>query len=128
MGLPVENAVALGLDHSVADRLSQMALAGARGPEEERVFVAVDELTGCQLEDELSIHLSVEVKVKGIEPLVPVAEFGLLHPSGDEAITAAGQLVGNQHRGEGRGSSSFPSGPGASAFPETRRFRPVASY
>src|SRR5438105_4004420 len=64
--LAVEDAKAL-LDRSTPDRLCEVTLAGARCSEEERVFVAVDELAGGEVEDERAVHLLVEAPVEGIE-------------------------------------------------------------
>ena len=51
VGLPVEDAMAL-LDHGEADRLGQVALAGAGSAEEQPVLVLGDEAAGGELEDE----------------------------------------------------------------------------
>src|SRR5438552_3424240 len=51
VGLEVEDPTAL-LDGGLADCLCEMTLAGARRPEEERIFVLRDEARGGELEDE----------------------------------------------------------------------------
>jgi hypothetical protein len=48
VGFTIDNAIAL-LDGGSADRLGEMALAGARRPEEERVFALLDEARGGRL-------------------------------------------------------------------------------
>ena len=57
------------LDDGEADRLGEVALAGAGRPEEERVLVLGDEAAGGELEDEAAVHLLVEVEVEGVEGL-----------------------------------------------------------
>src|SRR6266511_445779 len=76
VGLAIEDAVAL-LDHGEANGLREMALARARRPQEEPVLVLGDEAAGGELEDEAPIHLLVELEVKGVERLAPVAKVGL---------------------------------------------------
>src|SRR5260370_19920754 len=92
VGLAVEDGVA-GLDHRDADRLGQVALARAGRAEEESVLVLGDEAAGGEFEDEAPIHLLVEVEVKGVEHLAPLAEAGLFHPAIEEPVLAALELV-----------------------------------
>ena len=87
------------LDDRHADGLREMALAGARGAEEEAVLVLRDKAAGGELEDEAAIHLLVEVEVKGVERLARVAEGGLLEAPVEEPILAPEQLVAHE-RGE----------------------------
>ena len=68
VGLAVEDAMAL-LDHRDADRLGQVALPRAGRAEEESVLMLRDEAAGGELEDEVPIHLLVEVEVKGVDVL-----------------------------------------------------------
>ncbi|MFN8542879.1 MAG: hypothetical protein U0807_01500 [Candidatus Binatia bacterium] len=58
----------------MADRLREMALAGAGWAEEERVFALGDEAAGRELEDERPVELLVEVEIEGVEGLVGIAE------------------------------------------------------
>src|SRR5207244_11833650 len=81
------------LDDGEADRLRQVALARARGPEEEPIGVLGDPARGGELEDEGPVHLLVEVEVKGVEPLADVAKVGELHPAFEEAILPTEQFV-----------------------------------
>ena len=55
--LGVADAIAL-LDGGVADRLREVALAGAGRPEEERVLALGDEAPGGELEDEGAVASS----------------------------------------------------------------------
>src|SRR6516164_2245393 len=77
----------------------EVALARARRPQEEPVLVLGDEAAGGELEDEASIHLLVELEVKGVERLAPVAEAGLCHPAIEEPVLTALELVLHE-RGE----------------------------
>ena len=97
--LAVEDAVAL-LDGGVADRLGEMALAGAGRAEEERVFALRDEAAGGELEDEGPVELLVEVEIEGVEGLVGVAEAGVGPPAGEEPILAADELIADERRDE----------------------------
>ena len=98
MGLAVEDAVAL-LDRGQSDRLREMTLAGAGRAEKEHVFASFDEARGRELEDELTVHLLVEVEVEAVEGLAVVAKAGLLDAAREQAILAAQQLVADE-RGE----------------------------
>ena len=87
------------LDHREADRLGQVALPRAGRAEEESVLMLGDEAAGGELEDEAPMHLLVEVEVKGVERLAPVAEAGLVHPALEEPVLTALELVLHE-RGE----------------------------
>ena len=45
------------------------------------------------------MHLFVEVEIEGVQPLVRVAEAGLLDAAGEQSVLAAEELVADQ-RGE----------------------------
>ncbi len=90
MRLAVEDAVAL-LDRGVADRLREVALAGAGRAEEERVLVLRDEARGRELEDERAVQLLVEVEVEGVERLGGIAKARLRAPAREEAILRGGR-------------------------------------
>ena len=66
VGFAIDDPVAL-LDRGVADRLREMAFAGAGRAEEERVFALADEAGRRQLVDQRAIHLLVEIKIKPVE-------------------------------------------------------------
>jgi len=59
-----------------------------------------DKAASGQLENDLPIHLLVEIEIKGVEGLLRVAESGLLDASGEEAILAAQELVADEGRDE----------------------------
>ena len=92
VGFAIEDAVAL-LDRGVSDRLREMTLAGAGWSEKERVLVLRDEASGRELEDELAIHLLVEVEVEDVERLAVVAKRGVLDAATEQPILALNQLV-----------------------------------
>src|SRR5262249_18309918 len=71
--LAVDDAIAL-LNRGTADRLRQMALAGAGWAEEEAVFPLTDEACRGELVNERAIHLLVEIEVKVIEGAIRIAE------------------------------------------------------
>jgi hypothetical protein len=97
--LAIEDAMAL-LDHGEADRLRQVALAGARRAEEQGIGVLRDPARGRQLEDHGAVHLLVEIEVEGVEPFTDVAEAGLLDATFEEAILSADQFVLHKPREE----------------------------
>ena len=61
--LAVEDAVALA-DGGAADGLGEVALAGAGRAEKQGVLVLRDKAAGGQLEDDLPIHLLIEIEIK----------------------------------------------------------------
>jgi len=77
-----------------------MALAGARRTEEERIFALGDEACRGELVDQGSVHLFVEIKVKGVERAVGVAEARGLDASTEESVLAPQKLVGDERRDE----------------------------
>ena len=95
VGLPVRDAIAL-VDGGAADRLREMALAGAWRAEEERVFTLLDEAGRRQIEDERARHLLVEVEIKILQGAVRVAEAGQFQASGQQSIFTASQFVGHE--------------------------------
>jgi hypothetical protein len=55
------------LDDRAADGLRQVAFPRPWWPEEKRVLALRDEAPGGQLVDQGTVHLLVEIKVKGVE-------------------------------------------------------------
>ena len=95
VGFAIDDAIAL-LDGGAANRLGEMAFAGARRPEEERVFALLDEARGGELVDEHAIHLLVEIEIKAIERAVGIAEAGELVAARQEPVFAPLQFVGDE--------------------------------
>lgn len=87
------------LDHRVPDRLREVALPRAWRAEKERVLVLRHEATGRELEDELAIHLLVEVEIESIERLAVVAKRGVLDAASEQSVLARDELVLDE-RGE----------------------------
>ena len=106
VGLAIEHLVAL-LDGRLTDGLGQMALARAARAEEQRVFAAVDEGAGGEVEDQTAIHLRVEGEVEVVERLVGIAEAGLFAAPFEQAVGAARELVGDQHGEQVDGRHGF---------------------
>jgi len=88
VGLAVEDAVAL-LNDGEADRLREVALAGARATEEEPVLPLGDEAAGGELEDEGAVPLLVEVEIEGVQGLAGIAEAGVLDPALEQPVLAS---------------------------------------
>ena len=105
VGFAIDDPIAL-LDRGAADGLGQMALAGARRAEEERVLALLDEARGGQLVDERAVHLLVEVKIKGLERAVGIAEAGEFVPAREEPVFAALQFVGDERGDRDRVAAS----------------------
>src|SRR5262249_16663289 len=80
MRLAIEDTMAL-LDDGETEGLRQVALAGARRAQKEGAGVLRNPPRRRELEDEGAVHLLVELEVKGVEPLVAVAEARGLDPS-----------------------------------------------
>ena len=93
--LAVGHAIAL-LDGRAADCLREMAPAGARRAEEERVFALLDEARRGQIVDECPIHLLVEIEIKALERPVGIAETGQLVPARQEPVFPSLELVGHE--------------------------------
>jgi hypothetical protein len=55
-----------------------------------------DEARGRQLEDELAVHLLVEVEVECVERSADVAEGGLLEPLREQPVLSAQQFVADE--------------------------------
>ena len=66
VGLTVDDALALQ-NGGTANRLCQVALAGAGRAEEEDVLALGDEARRGELVDERAVHFLVEIKIKGVE-------------------------------------------------------------
>src|SRR5882757_11424440 len=95
------------LDRAAADRLGEMALAGAWRPEKQRVLVLGDEVTGGELVDGPAVHLLVELEVEVVEGLVRFAEVSVLRASLEQAIGATSELIGDEHGHQVDGSHVF---------------------
>ena len=80
----IDDAIAL-LDRGAADRLREMALAGARRAEEERVFALADEAGGGELVEQRAIHLLVEVEIEAVERAIGIAEAAPVCGAGQRA-------------------------------------------
>lgn len=93
--LAVEHAMPLA-QHRVADRLREVALAGAGRAEQKHVLVLRDEVAGGELADERARDLAIPIEVERIESAAGVAKRGLLDASLDQSIGAAGELVGDE--------------------------------
>ena len=91
VGLAIPDTVAL-LDRGVADRLREMALAGAGRAEEERILPLLDEAARRQVVDQRPVHLLVEIEVEAVERPIRVAKPGLLR-AGARAAGPAGRAV-----------------------------------
>ena len=78
VGLAVDHAIAL-LDRGAADRLREMALAGAGRPEEEHVL-ALARRSGAVASSWISARFIflLKVEIEGVERAVGVAEARLL--------------------------------------------------
>ena len=106
VGLAVDDAVAL-LDRRAADRLGEMALAGAGRAEEEHVLALGDEARGGELVDERAIHLLVEIEVEGVERAVGVAEARQLVAALEQPVLSALEFVGDERGDEIDGRHLF---------------------
>ena len=85
----------------MADRLREVALAGAGRAEEERVLVLRDEARGGELEDERAIQLLIEIEIEGVERAWPDRESApAVTAPREQAILAADELVGDERGDE----------------------------
>jgi hypothetical protein len=73
-----------------------MTFARARWPEKQAVFVASDEGTGSQVEDQTAIHLSVEVEVEVIESFLSVSELGLFFSALQQSLAPPSEFIGDE--------------------------------
>src|SRR5215471_8309194 len=103
MGLAIHDAVALE-DRRAADRLCEVTFAGAGRTEEEDVFTLCDKPDGRELVDQRAIHLLIEIKIKGVERAVGVAEACELVPAFEQTVLPPAEFVRDQcgHQVEGR--------------------------
>ena len=74
----------------------EMTFAGAARSEKERVFAAVDERSGSEIEDQTSVQLGIKGEIEVVESLVRITESGELAPPVQEPVRAAGQFVGDE--------------------------------
>ena len=95
MGFAVDDPMALQ-NGGAADRLGQMALAGARWPKEKDVLALLNETGGGQLVDQRPVHLLVEIQIKGVQRAVGIAEARVLDPPRDQAVLAADQFIADE--------------------------------
>lgn len=77
------------------------------GTEKQRIFPAVDEGSGGEVEDEAAVHLGVEGEVEVIECLVGIAEAGVLAAPFEQAVGAACEFVRDQAGEQIEGSHGF---------------------
>jgi hypothetical protein len=99
MRLEVDDAAAL-LDRGLADRLGEMALAGAGRSEEERVFMLGDEARGGEVEDERTVQLPIEIEIEGVEGLGGIAKVRLRAAPGEQAILPPDEFIGDERGDE----------------------------
>lgn len=76
VGLAIQHAMPLQ-NRRAAQRLREVALAGAGRPEQQDVLALGDEAAGRELVDERAVHVLVEIEIEGVERAVGVAEAGL---------------------------------------------------
>ena len=91
----IEHTIAL-LDDRVSDGLGTVALAASSWAKKKCVFAPSDPGGGGQVEDQTAVHLWIELEVEVIELLVCVAELRLLVAPVQQALTAAGEFIGDQ--------------------------------
>src|SRR5258708_16100688 len=72
---------------------AEVTFAGARRPEQEHVLALQDEAGRRELVDGRTVHLLVEIEIKGIEGAIRVAKARLLDAPGDQPVLPANQLV-----------------------------------
>jgi hypothetical protein len=70
-----------------------VTLASARWTEKKSVFVASDERSGRQIENQTSIHLFVEVEVKVVERSLRITELRLFSSSLEQSVGSAHELI-----------------------------------
>ena len=95
MGFAVDDAIAL-LGGGVPNRLREMALAGARRAEKERVFALANEAGRREFVDERAIHLLVEIKIETVERAVRIAEAGLFMAPFKEPVLPPLQFIADE--------------------------------
>ena len=95
----IRDAIAL-LDRGPADRLCEMAFAGARWAEEERVFALADEARGRELVQQRPIHLLVKVEIETVERAIGIAEARLFVAPIKEAVLPPLQFVAHERGDE----------------------------
>lgn len=83
-----------------ADRLGEMALAGAGWAKEKGIFALADEARGGEVVNERAIHLFVEIEIKPIERAVRVAEALLLVAAVKEPVLSPLRLVAHERGDE----------------------------
>lgn len=88
----IEHAVSLQ-DDSMPDGLSKMTFPCARRSFKEAVLAPFHPTGGCQIEDEIAVHLRVELEIQVVQPLVGTAEAGLFLAALQHPLTAAGDFV-----------------------------------
>jgi hypothetical protein len=81
-----------------------VTLACPGWPEEEDVLALGDEARGGELVDKRPIHLLVEIKVKGVERALRVAEARKLVPALEQPVLPSAEFVSDQggHEIDGR--------------------------
>jgi hypothetical protein len=90
--LAIEHAISL-LDDSVTDGLSKMTLPRAWWPFKQAVFAPFHPAGGSQIEDQVAVHLGVELEVEVVQPLVRIAEACLFLAPLQQSFAAAVDFV-----------------------------------
>jgi hypothetical protein len=95
VGFAIQHAVAL-LDDGVPDGLCAVTFAAARWTKKQGIFALSDPVRRGQFEDQIAIHLGVELEVEVVQALVGIAELRLFVASLQQPLAAAGQFIGDQ--------------------------------
>ena len=95
MRFAIQHAITL-LDNGVSDGLRDVALAAARRTKKQGIFALSYPAGGGQIEDQLAIHLGVELEVEVIQLLVGVAELRLLVTPLQQSFAATVQFIRDQ--------------------------------
>jgi hypothetical protein len=106
VGLAIEHLVALP-DGRLSDGLGEVAFARAAGSEKERIFAAINEGSGGEIEDQTAVHLGIEAEVETIERLVRIAEAGVFAAPFEQAVRAPGEFVRDQRGKQVDGRHGF---------------------
>src|ERR1035438_2507695 len=73
-----------------------MTLAGTRWTQEKSVFVARDERSGSQIEDQTAIHFLIEVEVEVVERSLRITKLRLFSSPLEQPFAATSEFVGYQ--------------------------------
>jgi hypothetical protein len=81
------------LDDGVPDGLRAVALAASWWAKEQGIFALSDPVRRGQFEDQIAIHLGVELEVEVVESFFGVAELRLFMASLQQALATTGQFI-----------------------------------